>query len=97
MITIIIILVAILAVSVFVNINLFRKLEVLEGDIEFNDKLVESVYISMMNAYTRMKSLDRLGAFESDDETGYIFTEIKSAMEELNNEYNLDGDTQEKE
>ena len=51
----------------------------------------------MMNAYTRMKSLDRLGAFESDDETGYIFTEIKSAMEELNNEYNLDGDTQEKE
>lgn len=97
MVTTIIILVVFLAVSVFVNINLFRKLEVFEDDNEFNDELIERVYISMMNAYTRMKSLDRLGAFESDDETGYIFKEIKSAMEELNNEYNLDGDTQEKE
>ena len=97
MVTTIIILAVFLAVSVFVNINLFRKLEVFEDDNEFNDELIERVYISMMNAYTRMKSLDRLGAFESDDETGYIFKEIKSAMEELNNEYNLDGDTQEKE
>ena len=97
MVTTIIILAVFLAVSVFVNINLFRKLEVFEDDNEFNNELIERVYISMMNAYTRMKSLDRLGAFESDDETGYIFKEIKSAMEELNNEYNLDGDTQEKE
>ena len=95
--TTLIILVVIIAVSIFVNINLFRKLEVLETELERYDTTNDAVYISMMNAYTRMKSLDRLGAFESDDETGYIFSEIKSAMEQLNNEYNLDGETQEKE
>lgn len=95
--TTLIILVVIIAVSIFVNINLFRKLEVLETELERYDTISDAIYISMMNAYTRMKSLDRLGAFESDDETGYIFSEIKSAMEQLNNEYNLDGETQEKE
>lgn len=95
--TTLIILVVIIAVSIFVNINLFRKLEVLETELERYDTINDAVYISMMNAYTRMKSLDRLGAFESDDETGYIFSEIKSAMDQLNNEYNLDGETQEKE
>ena len=43
-----------------------------------------------------MVRIDRLGSFESDDESGYIFQEIKSAMDELNEVYNLDGETEEK-
>ena len=36
------------------------------------------------NAYKRMKEVDRLGSFEADDETGFIFQEIKGKAEELN-------------
>lgn len=90
-------LITLLGVAIFIIVNLFRKLEILEDDIEFSDTLMDSVYTSMKNAYARMKSIDRLGSFEADDETGFIFEEIKSAMEQLNDEYNLDGDTQEKE
>ena len=36
------------------------------------------------NAYKRMKEVDRLGSFEADDETGFIFQEIKGTAEELN-------------
>ena len=90
-------LITLLGVAIFIIVNLFRKLEILEDDIEFSDTLMDSVYTSMKNAYVRMKSIDRLGSFEADDETGFIFDEIKSAMEQLNDEYNLDGDTQEKE
>ena len=90
-------LITLLGVAIFIIVNLFGKLEILEDDIEFSDTLMDSVYTSMKNAYARMKSIDRLGSFEADDETGFIFEEIKSAMEQLNDEYNLDGDTQEKE
>ena len=50
----------------------------------------------MKKAYDRMKKIDRLGSFEADDESGYIFNEIKTAMEELNEVYELDA-TKEKE
>jgi hypothetical protein len=39
-----------------------------------------------------MKKVDRLGSFEADDESGYIFEEIKSALEQLNETYNLDAE-----
>lgn len=82
----------ILGFAIFIIINLLRKLEVLEAEVEYNDTIVDSVYTSMKNAYTRMKAIDRIGSFESDDESGYIFDEIKSSMEQLNDEYNLDGE-----
>ena len=90
----IIVLGILLVVSAYININLFRKIEILETDLEYMDNAIDSVYESMERSYSRMKSIDRLGSFEADDETGFIFEEIKSAMEQLNNEYNLDGETQ---
>lgn len=97
MIYIIIILVVLLGILTFALVNSLRKYEILEGELEATDKLIETVYISMQRALLRMTSIDRLGSFEADDESGFIFEEIKSAMEVLNNEYNLDGETQEEE
>jgi hypothetical protein len=97
MIYIIIILVVLLGILTFALVNSLRKYEILEGELEATDKLIETVYISMQKALLRMTSIDRLGSFEADDESGFIFEEIKSAMEVLNNEYNLDGETQEEE
>ena len=32
--------------------------------------------------------VDRVGSFEADDESGFIFKEIQSALDKLNNEIN---------
>lgn len=76
--------------------NLVRKYESLEDEMEFSEKYINLAYDSMKRAYGRMKKIDRLGSFEADDESGYIFNEIKTAMEELNEVYELDA-TKEKE
>ena len=76
--------------------NIVRKYESLEDEMEFSEKYINLAYDSMKKAYDRMKKIDRLGSFEADDESGYIFNEIKTAMEELNEVYELDA-TKEKE
>ena len=76
--------------------NLVRKYESLEDEMEFSEKYINLAYDSMKRAYDRMKKIDRLGSFEADDESGYIFNEIKTAMEELKEVYELDA-TKEKE
>ena len=92
---IVILSIIILALSYMVW-NLLKKSEVTEDELEFSQTYIDLAYNSMKNAYERMVRIDRLGSFESDDESGYIFQEIKSAMDELNEVYNLDGETEEK-
>lgn len=74
----------------YTTYNLLRKNEALEDEIEFSETYIQSAYDSMKNAYNKMTRIDRLGSFESDDETGYIFEQIKSAIEQLNETYELD-------
>ena len=76
--------------------NLLRKNEALEDELNNSDAYIQSVYGSMKNAYDRMIKIDRLGSFESDDESGYIFDEIKSSIENLNEKYNLDAEEEKK-
>ena len=77
--------------------NSLRKYEIMESELDATDVLLEQVYTSMCNAFLRMTSIDRLGAFKADDESGYIFEQIKEAIDLLNTEYNLDGEgTEEK-
>lgn len=76
----------------YTTYNLLRKNEALEDEIEFADKYLEFAFESMKSAYDRMKKVDRLGSFEADDESGYIFEEIKSALEQLNETFNLDAE-----
>lgn len=76
----------------YTTYNLLRKNEALEDEMEFADKYLESAFESMKRAYERMKKVDRLGSFEADDESGYIFEEIKSTLEQLNETFNLDAE-----
>ena len=96
MIATIIILSIVVVLLVFGIYNLLRKNEALEDELYNSDAYIQSVYDSMKNAYNRMIKIDRLGSFESDDESGYIFDEIKSSMENLNEKYNLDGEEEKK-
>ncbi len=76
----------------YTTYNLLRKNEALEDEVEFSETYIENVYNSMKRAYARLKKVDRLGSFEADDESGYIFDEIKNTIEQLNETYNLDAE-----
>ena len=74
--------------------NLMRKVERLEDDMNESDEMMVSTFTKLESAYARMKDVDRLGSFEADDESGFIFEKIKTILSELNDEYDLDGETQ---
>ena len=38
----------------------------------------------MNESNSKLKQIDRLGSFEADDETGFIFTELRDMIDELN-------------
>ena len=74
--------------------NLLRKLEAVEDSLdelekEYTqaDRLLDSMQERIQNAMDRMKSIDRIGSFEADDETGYVFREMYSIIEELDGYY----------
>lgn len=81
---------ALLAVSVYANINSYKKIEILEKQIDRTESiesnsvtLVENLLIAYIKVLAKLKRIDRLGAFESDDEVGFVFKTIKNTIEEL--------------
>tara|TARA_A100001515_G_scaffold131565_1_gene119439 strand:+ start:581 stop:862 length:282 start_codon:yes stop_codon:yes gene_type:complete len=87
----IVILSAILFVSLLINFNQMRKQEALESYIEELENSNTDYYQffttlkSRMNeSNSKLKQIDRLGSFEADDETGFIFTELRDMIDELN-------------
>jgi len=96
--TVFVLLLVALAVSMqmYVIRNLLNKYEAMEEELEMIDNFLLTLYDDLKSAYDRMKEIDRLGSFESDDESGFIFEQIKNSMETLNKKLDLDA-TQEKE
>jgi len=86
----IVILSVITVVSLVLNLNQMRKQESLEDyvkDLEESNLKYYDLFSTLKNrlgdSYSRMKAIDRLGSFESDDETGYIFKELKDIIQQL--------------
>jgi uncharacterized protein involved in tolerance to divalent cations len=84
---------AILFVSLYANINSYKKIEVLEKQIDRIESiesnsvaLVENLLIAYIKVLSKLKRIDRLGSFESDDEVGFVFKTIKNTIEELKTE-----------
>ncbi len=87
----IIILSVLLIISIFVNINLFRKNEAQEGyinELELSntqfDEFFQQLKRRLDQSYSKIKQIDRIGSFEADDETGWIFKTIKDIVNQLN-------------
>ena len=76
----------IIFILLYIVWNLLRKVENLEDSIEEQDEMLESVESSIKRALARMKEVDRIGSFEADDESGFVFKEIQTALNKLNNE-----------
>ena len=78
----------IIFILLYIVWNLLRKVEKLEDSIEEQDEVLDSVENSIRRALARMKEVDRIGSFEADDESGFVFKEIQTALDKLNNEIN---------
>jgi hypothetical protein len=63
--------------SCYVIWNLTRKTELLETWVENFTRLIETID-------TELKVIDSRGHFESDDEIGTIFNQIKQTVNQLN-------------
>ena len=81
----------ILGVSAVANIalligvrNLLRQNEQLEDDLVGT---ISGVVTTITQANEKMKQADIRGSFESDDEVGTVFTELKSIVKELNEQF----------
>ena len=86
------IIISILSVMVvilgFTTFNLLRKNEkaedILIGYLDYLDKISKVIEISD----ARLKKIDHRGTFQSDDEVGFFFDQIKK-LQEILNEFKL--------
>ena len=89
--TIVIVVLSILLIaSIYVNINLTKKYEKLDdmaqesvGVLIENEKFLTSLKNRLLSQQSYLRQLDRIGAFEADDETGYFFKELKSIVNDI--------------
>ena len=87
---IIITLTLIIGVLGFTTIRLMKRVETMEDYVaeveKSNDeyfKFFSQLKTRVTDSYSHLKNIDRLGSFESDDETGYIYKELKKIIEAL--------------
>ena len=87
-----IIIVALLVASVFLNVlliyrgqNLIKEMETLQ---EFTDNQTVEYKTTLNNMLESMREIDIRGSFEADDEVGVVFTELKDLIESYNEESN---------
>jgi hypothetical protein len=73
---VIILFLAVAGLSYFVW-NLLRKVERYEEDIQLKDEFIIKFKSMIEESNEKMQKLDEKGAFESEDETGFIFKGLR--------------------
>ena len=64
-------------------INLIKKTEKYEDVVQDQVNYLQSISDILADAQTYLKTLDASGVFESDDEVGEYFRQMKKVQEEL--------------
>jgi hypothetical protein len=83
MIYIVILLVILLGISIYANINILKKYEIAE-QYNANTFLFISDMEKIVNEmYSELKAIDRRGSFEADDEVGYFFKTLSTIITDL--------------
>lgn len=73
-------LVGLLGYLVYIN---YRKVEQISSYCEAYVRFVSALYLRFKATREHMKEVDRLGAFQADDEVGTVFKELDLSIEEL--------------
>ena len=86
-----ILLYTILGLSIILNvILLYRGIRLVRNIEDLQDMVVdvnEDVITSLETMQEEMKQIDIRGSFESDDEVGAVFSELKSVIERYKSRY----------
>ena len=88
MITIIIILSLIVLVLGFTTYNLLKKNERCEDMINSYENYMKNLSGTIDFTNKKLKEIDAKGSFESDDEIGFFFKEVK-ILQEMLNDFNI--------
>lgn len=84
MVVTIIILILIIAILGYATSNLLKKVEKLEDKNDEYFDLVTQVREMISYSAIKLKEIDNKGTFESDDEVGWFFKQIKTLQEMFN-------------
>jgi len=68
------------------GINLVKQNEKLSDVIREYDARQDNTLITLENMLGEMKEIDLKGSFESDDEVGVVFSELKNTIESYKNQ-----------
>ena len=68
------------------GINLVKQNEKLSDVVNDYDASQGNTLITLENMLGEMKEIDLKGSFESDDEVGVVFTELKDTIESYKNQ-----------
>lgn len=79
-ISILLLVVGLLGYLTYIN---YKRAEKAEEYCEAYVKFISALYFQFYDTREKMKEVDRLGAFQSDDEVGVIFRELDTSIENL--------------
>ena len=77
------IMVIILGIIGYVIWNLMKKAEKLESMISVQERYIMDFYDLIKQSEVKIKEIDEKQLFQSDDEIGFFFTNIKNIQEAL--------------
>ena len=78
------VLVAICIILVYIVRNLIIKNEKYEDVIQDQVQYLQNISNAVGEGQKHLKKLDERGVFQSDDEVGYFFEQMKNVQDELN-------------
>jgi hypothetical protein len=85
LITISVTLLIISTILFFRGFNLIERIEELEDEVSLYELRNEETKEALNSMLEQMREIDLKGSFESDDEVGSVFTQLKTIIEIYNN------------
>lgn len=77
----------VLTILGYIVYNLYRKNVKLEEMVQQRDQTLAAIGSTVNESDRVLKELDKVGAFQSDDEVGFFFKALKQVQEMLNQFY----------
>ena len=68
----------------YIIFNLLRKVEKYEDVVQDQTQYLQNISNAVGQGQKHLKNLDEKGVFQSDDEVGYFFEQMKYVQDELN-------------
>jgi len=78
------ILVVSILIFIYILRNLLIKVEKYEDIVQDQVQYLQNISNAIGEGQKHLKSLDERGIFQSDDEVGYFFEQLKNVQDELN-------------